>query len=122
LHDASLGASQSAAHVFISQYLELFSWIGATTAEYEIMSDQPRSSLFPTQHDISRLRQTATDAVNDMGDAQSVRSLAEKVGQLANSSREYVSRYPLRTMGAALAVGFVIGIFCTCSSKRNSSD
>jgi len=86
------------------------------------MSDQSRLSSFPTQQDISRLKQTATDAVNDMGDAASVRSLAEKVGQLASASREYVSRYPVRTMGAALAVGFVIGLVCSCGSGRSRRD
>jgi ElaB/YqjD/DUF883 family membrane-anchored ribosome-binding protein len=95
------------------------------TADYERMSERPHNSSFQTQHDISRLKQTATDAVNDMGDSDSVRSLAEKVARVASASREYVSRYPLRTMGAALAVGFVLGLFCSCglcSSKRDSAD
>jgi len=87
-----------------------------------MMSDRPRVSSFPTQHDISRLKQTATDAVNDMGDAASVRSLAEKVGALASNSRDYVSRYPLRTMGAALAVGFIVGLFCSGGSGRRRRD
>jgi len=66
---------------------------------------------------------TATDAVNDLGDDIPVRSVGEKVAEFASVSRDYVSRYPLRTVGVALAVGFIIGLVCTCdsgSSERSS--
>ncbi len=92
--------------------------------EYRGMkSDNSRSSSFlTTQQDISRLKRTATDAVNDLGDDIPVRSVGEKVIELAHVGRDYVSRYPLRTVGAALAVGFVVGLVCACvsSDKRSS--
>ena len=89
------------------------------SAEYRLMSDQPSSSFPTTPHDISRLMRTATDAVNDLGDEIPVRSVAEKVTELTQVTRDLVSRYPLRTMGVALTVGFVIGLLCCCGSESD---
>ena len=90
--------------------------------------------LFPaTQKDVSRLRQSATDAVNDF--STSAVTHANKVGgQLVDladhlqsegrtnldrakgkalgyvrSGRELISEYPLATIGIVLAVGIFIG-------------
>jgi ElaB/YqjD/DUF883 family membrane-anchored ribosome-binding protein len=98
------------------------------------MSKGPRFTLFPaSQRDVSRLRQSATDAVNDF--SASASSHAGKVkGQLqdlaghvqeeggvslervrgsvidfANVAYDFATERPLVCIGAALLVGFLIG-------------
>jgi ElaB/YqjD/DUF883 family membrane-anchored ribosome-binding protein len=93
------------------------------------------SPLFPaTQRDVSRLKQTATDAVNDFsstatshankvsgqlqdlaghlqeeGSANFDRAKGKLVG-LVGVAREFANERPLVCIGAALAVGFLIGL------------
>ncbi len=99
------------------------------------MSDHKSSSSFPaTQRDISQLKQTATDAASDLVSTagahadkakSQIRDLAGHVrtegseqfskGQgkfcdVLNSVRDYAVERPLTCMGAALAVGFLIGL------------
>ena len=93
-----------------------------------------RSPFPATQQDVANLRQTATDAVNDLGSTVSVhaskaksqvKDLAghfqdeggEKLDQakgklvdVVNSVRDYASERPLVCIGVALAVGFLIGL------------
>jgi ElaB/YqjD/DUF883 family membrane-anchored ribosome-binding protein len=93
-----------------------------------------RSSFPATQQDVSNLKQTATDAVNDLGSTASVHAskakshikdlvghfqdeggeqLAQAKGKLldiVNSARDYASERPLVCIGVALAVGFLIGL------------
>lgn len=106
------------------------------------MSKGILSPLFPaTQRDVSRLRQSATDAVNDF--SSSALTHANKVGDqlheladhlqtegrshlhrakgkvldLARTGRELVCERPLACIGVALAVGILIG----WSHRRNSA-
>ena len=105
------------------------------------MNDKTLRSTFPaTQQDVSNLKQTATDAVNDLGSTASVHASKAKsqvkdlVGHfqdeggeqldqvkgklldVVNSARDYASERPLACIGAALAIGFLIGL-----SRRGSS-
>jgi ElaB/YqjD/DUF883 family membrane-anchored ribosome-binding protein len=106
------------------------------------MSNQPRSNTFPaTQEDISKLKQTATDALNDLGSTAAVhaskakgqvRDLAGHIqeeggehldqikGRLTDLvflARDFAAERPLVCIGAALAVGFLFGI-----SRRRGSN
>ncbi len=99
------------------------------------MSNQSRSSSFPaTQQDVSDLKQTATDAVNDLGSTALVHASKAKsqLKDLAAHAREegseqlnqvkgkfsdfvetagnYASERPFVCIGAALAVGFLFGL------------
>src|SRR5882762_7972703 len=99
------------------------------------MPNELRKASFPvTQQEVSRLKQTATDAVNDLGSAASIlapfaksrtevpreHSLEEGrdhldqakgiLGDLANSARDFASARPLMCIGVALTVGFLIGL------------
>ena len=105
------------------------------------MNNETLRSSFPaTQQDVSNLKQTATDAVNDLGSTASVHAskaksqikdlvghfqdegneqLDQAKGKLldvVNSARDYASERPLVCIGVALAVGFLIGL-----SRRVSS-
>jgi len=93
------------------------------------------SPPFPaTLQDVARLKQTAIDAVNDLGSTAVVhaskakdhfRDLAGhvreeggeeldqmkgKLNDLVGYSREYVAENPLLCIGAALTLGFLIGL------------
>src|SRR5471030_867877 len=106
------------------------------------MSNQTRTSSFPaTQQDVSNLKQTATDAVNDLSSTASVHAAKAKsqlkelaghaqeegseqldqvkgnLSDLVNSARDYASERPLACIGTALAVGFLIGL-SRCGSSR----
>jgi ElaB/YqjD/DUF883 family membrane-anchored ribosome-binding protein len=99
------------------------------------------TSHFPaTQQDIARLKQTAIDAVNDLSSTAVVHAskaksqfrdltghvreesgdqidqVRSKLGDLMVVSRDYVSENPFTCIGAALAVGFLIGL-----TRRSSS-
>ena len=100
-----------------------------------------RSSFPATQQDVSTLKQTATDAVNDLGSTVSVHAskaksqikdlvghfqdegseqLDQAKGKLlnvVNSARDYASERPLVCIGVALAVGFLIGLSRRVSSR-----
>ncbi len=107
-----------------------------------IMSNQSRSVPFPaSQEDISKLKQTATDALNDLGSTAAVhaskvkgqaRELAGhlrdegsdqldqfrgKVSDLVFIARDYAVERPFTCLGVALAVGFLIG----ASRRRRAS-
>jgi ElaB/YqjD/DUF883 family membrane-anchored ribosome-binding protein len=98
------------------------------------MASKSRLSLFPaTQQDVSRLRQSATDAVNDFGSTAAthatkvggqLQDLAEhardesrqrlnqvraRVSDMVNTAVDFASDRPLVCIAAALAVGFLIG-------------
>src|ERR1700733_3023527 len=106
------------------------------------MSNESRTTSFPsTQQDISNLRQTATDAVSDLGSTAAVhaskakgqlRDLAGHVqeeggeqldqvkGKLCdvlNSAKAFASERPLACIGAALAIGFLIVLSLRGSSR-----
>lgn len=116
-------------------------WHGQCNAS-GIMSDQTPTSSFPaTQNDVSRLKQTATDAVNDLGStalvhASRVKSqlhdlaghvqeeggeqldrVKGKLGDLVTAARSYATERPLVCIGTALALGFILGF-----SRRRSSN
>ena len=98
------------------------------------MPTQLLSSFPVTQRDVSRLRQTATDAVNDLGhiaathtstakgqwndlthhvQEESIEELGQlkgRLGSLVNSARNYASKRPLACIGTALVVGFFMGL------------
>jgi len=99
------------------------------------MSDSTSTPRFPSsQQDIARLKQTAIDAVNDLGSTAIVhatkaggqfRDLAGhvqeeggeefdrvrgKLGNIVGMSRNYVAENPLICIGAALTLGFFIGL------------
>jgi ElaB/YqjD/DUF883 family membrane-anchored ribosome-binding protein len=98
------------------------------------MASKSRLSLFPaTQRDVSRLRQSATDAVNDFSTSAAahankvsdqLRTLADhardegraqvgrvraRVADIADTAMEFASDRPLLCIGVALAVGYLIG-------------
>jgi ElaB/YqjD/DUF883 family membrane-anchored ribosome-binding protein len=106
------------------------------------MANQPSLSSFPaTQQDISQLKQTATDAVSDLGNTSvfyagrmkgQIKNLAgdfqregsEQLGQakgqltsVLSSVRDYAVARPLACIGVALCIGIVIGM-----SRRVSRD
>ena len=105
------------------------------------MSNRSTPAPFPsTQEDVARLKQTAIDAVNDLSSTAIVhaskarsqfRDLAghaheegsEQIDQVRNKlgnfiavSRDYISENPFTCIGAALVVGFLIGL-----TRRRSS-
>jgi len=105
------------------------------------MNNETHRSSFPaTQQEVANLKQTATDAVNDLGSTASVHASKAKgqiqdlVGHLqdeggeqldqakgklldvVNSARAYVVERPLACVGVALAVGFLMGL-----SRRSNS-
>jgi len=104
-----------------------------------IMSNETTSSFPASQQDISNLKQTATDAVNDLGNTASdhankakdqLRDLAGHVQEegcdqmekaraalndLADSARSYAARRPFACIGIALVFGFLAGL-----SRRRS--
>ena len=93
-----------------------------------------RATFPATQLDVANLKRTATDAVNDLGSTASVHASKArgqvrdlvghfqdeggeqfdrakgKVSDVVNSARDYASERPLRCIGVALAVGFLIGL------------
>ncbi len=98
------------------------------------MSNDTLSSAFPaTRQDVSRLKQTATDAVNDLSSTAAVhasrakgqlRDLAGhvqeeggeqldqvrgKFSDLVSTARDFAVERPLACIGVALAVGFLFG-------------
>jgi len=106
------------------------------------MNDKTLRSTFPaTQQDVSNLKQTATDAVNDLGSTASVHAskaksqvkdlvshfqeeggeqldqVKVKLLDVVNSARDYASERPLACIGVALAVGFLIGLSRRASSR-----
>ncbi len=108
---------------------------GTTHALSCIMATKSRLSLFPaTQQDVSRLRQSATDAVNDFGStavthaskvkgqlhdlaehardesSQQLNQVRTRVAELVDTVTDFASERPLICIGAALAVGFLIGL------------
>jgi ElaB/YqjD/DUF883 family membrane-anchored ribosome-binding protein len=104
------------------------------------MPNDSTSSSFPsTRQDISNLKQTATDAVNDLGSTAAVH-VSKAKGQLKElaghaqeegsdqldqvkgrftdvleSAKAYASEKPLACIGIALGVGFLLGL-----SRRSS--
>jgi len=107
------------------------------------MSNETRSTSFPaTQQDVSRLKQTATDAVNDLSSTVSVHAakaksqlnelaghvreesgeqidqVKGKLSDLINLARDYASERPLTCIGFALAFGFLIGLTRRGSSRE----
>jgi ElaB/YqjD/DUF883 family membrane-anchored ribosome-binding protein len=99
------------------------------------MSTQPLTTPFPaSQQDVARLKQTAIDAVNDLGSTATVHAtkakgqikelaghvqeegtehlnqVKGKLSDVLDLSREFVSNKPLACLAAALTVGFIIGI------------
>jgi ElaB/YqjD/DUF883 family membrane-anchored ribosome-binding protein len=105
------------------------------------MSNESRSSSLPaTRQDVAQLKQTAIDAASDLTSTASVhaskakghlRDLAghvqeegsdqfeqftARVNDVLNVARDYATQRPLTCLGAALAVGFLIGL-----SRRNRS-
>jgi ElaB/YqjD/DUF883 family membrane-anchored ribosome-binding protein len=107
------------------------------------MSNQLRTNPFPaTQEDISKLKQTATDAMNDLGSTAAVHAskakaqvkdlaghiqeesgehldqIKGKLSDLVFLARDFVAERPLTCIGAALAIGFLFGI----SRRRRRSN
>jgi ElaB/YqjD/DUF883 family membrane-anchored ribosome-binding protein len=107
------------------------------------MSNQSNTTSTPfpaTQQDVARLKQTAIDAASDLGSTASVHAsraksqlndlaghVREEGGQqldevkgkfsdLVLAGRTYVSDHPLSCLGAALTLGFLIGL-----TRRHSS-
>jgi ElaB/YqjD/DUF883 family membrane-anchored ribosome-binding protein len=99
-----------------------------------LMSTQARNPSFPeSQQDISRLKQTATDAASDLSSTiavhsdkarghlhdlaghvqeeggQQIERLKEKLYDLTSTTRTYVADRPLTCLAAAFAVGLLIG-------------
>jgi ElaB/YqjD/DUF883 family membrane-anchored ribosome-binding protein len=106
------------------------------------MNNETLRSSFPaTQQDVSNLKQTATDAVNDLGSTASVHASKArsqikdlvghfqdesgehfnqakgKLSDVVNSARNYASERPLACIGVALAVGFLFGLSRRASSR-----
>jgi ElaB/YqjD/DUF883 family membrane-anchored ribosome-binding protein len=95
----------------------------------------PESSFPQTRQDLANLKRTAIDAAKDMGSTASVharkaqgnlRELAshaqEESGEhldrvkggltdLGNQVRDYIAGRPFASIGAALALGFLVGAF-----------
>jgi len=117
--------------------------MGMRSALKRIMSNQSSTTPFPaTQEDVARLKQTAIDAVNDLGSTAIVhvskarsqfRDLAGhfreegdeqldqvrgKLGNLVGLGRAFVSENPLICISAALTLGFLIGL----TRRRHSTD
>jgi ElaB/YqjD/DUF883 family membrane-anchored ribosome-binding protein len=99
------------------------------------MSTESRSSSFPaTRQDVAQLKQTAIDAASDLTSTASVHAskakshlrdlaghvqeegsdqfeqITDRVSDLLNVARDYATQRPLTVIGAALAVGFLIGL------------
>jgi ElaB/YqjD/DUF883 family membrane-anchored ribosome-binding protein len=106
------------------------------------MSNNLRTNPFPaTQEDISKLKQTATDALNDLSSTAAVHAskargqvkdlashiqdegsehidqIKGKVTDLVYIARDFAAERPLTCIGAALFIGFVYGI----SRRRRSN-
>ena len=98
------------------------------------MSTPARNPSFPeSQQDISRLRQTATDAASDLSStlavhsdkargqlhelashvqqegSQQIERLREKLSDVTGATRNYVADRPLTCLAAAFAIGLLIG-------------
>ena len=98
------------------------------------MANENQTSSFPeTQKDISNLKQTATDAASDLGNAaaqhadkakRQVKDLAQdakeegmeqvsratgQAGDLLAAAKQYVSDRPFAAVGVALLVGYLYG-------------
>ena len=109
-----------------------------------IMSKATLSPLFPaTQKDVSRLRQSATDAVNDFSSTAlthankvggQLHDLADhlqkegrnnfdrargKVTDIVRTGGDFARENPVTCIGIALAVGFLIGLSRRRSAPRN---
>jgi ElaB/YqjD/DUF883 family membrane-anchored ribosome-binding protein len=107
------------------------------------MSNQTRTNPFPaSQEDISKLKQTATDALNDLSStatvhaskvkgqvkdlaghvqeegSQHIDQIKNKLSDFAYLARDFASERPLTVVGVALVVGFLFGI----SRRRRSSN
>ena len=98
------------------------------------MNETSRPSFPATQQDVSNLKQTATDAMNDLGSTASVHAskarnqvkdlvghLQDEGGEQLNQTkaklwdavdlaRDFASERPFACIGVALAVGFLIGL------------
>jgi ElaB/YqjD/DUF883 family membrane-anchored ribosome-binding protein len=106
------------------------------------MSNQLSSNSFPaTQEGISKLKQTATDALNDLSSTAAVHAskargqvkelaghiqeessehldqIKGKLSDLVFLARDFAAERPLTCIGAALFVGFVYGL----SRRRRSN-
>lgn len=104
------------------------------------MSNDTLSTSFPaSRQDVSRLKQTATDAVSDLSSTAAVHASRAKgqlrdlaghvqeegsehldqvrgrVSDLVDSAREFATARPLACVGVALAIGFLFGL-----SRRSS--
>jgi len=100
-----------------------------------IMTNETLSSSFPaTARDVSNLKQTATDAVNDLGSTAAVHAskaksqfrdlsghfqeeggeqlmqVRTKLEDVVASARNYAAARPLTCIGIALAVGLLVGL------------
>ncbi len=107
---------------------------------FRTMANQPSDSSFPeSQRDISQLKQTATDAVSDLGKsaAPHAEKAKEQLKNLANdaknegsaqldnakaqfrdvldSAREYAVARPIACIGVALLIGLLLGRSRRCS-------
>jgi ElaB/YqjD/DUF883 family membrane-anchored ribosome-binding protein len=110
-------------------------YFGMGYALLNIMASKSRISLFPaTQQDVSRLRQSATDAVNDFGNTAAthvskvsgqLRDLAEharnegsqrykqvrgRVTDVIDLATDFTTERPFVCIGAALFIGILIGL------------
>lgn len=99
------------------------------------MSNQTPNSTFPaTQQDVSRLKQTATDAINDLGSTalvhasraksklkdlashvqeeggEQLNEVKGKLSELVGAARDFALERPLACIGTALVLGFFIGL------------
>jgi ElaB/YqjD/DUF883 family membrane-anchored ribosome-binding protein len=106
------------------------------------MANQSRIPLFPaSRQDVSQLKQTAMDAASDLTSTAAVHASKAKshlkdlaghvqeegndqidqfrgtVGDLLATARDYAVERPLVCVGAALALGFLIGL----SRRRRTS-
>jgi ElaB/YqjD/DUF883 family membrane-anchored ribosome-binding protein len=100
------------------------------------------STSFPqSQQDVNNLKQTATDAVNDLGSTASghvsrakdqlkdlaghvqqegsdhLKQVKGSLDQVLQSARDYAADRPLTCVGAAFAAGFLFGILRSGSSR-----
>ena len=107
------------------------------------MSNQLRTNTFPaSQEDISKLKQTATDAISDLGSTAAVHAskaraqvkdlaghiqeesgehldqIKGKLSDLVFLARDFAAERPLTCIGAALFVGFLFGV----SRRRRSAN
>ncbi len=107
--------------------------------EHTMSNESPTSAFPSTRQDISNLKQTATDAVNDLGSTAAVHAskakgqLKElaghvqeeggdqldqakgKLSDVLDSAQAFASERPLACIGAALVIGFLFGL-----TRRNN--